>query len=327
MVTLRSRKSKKGKVYYIDYLNNNKRIRETLKIPFSLSNKERLNIANKKRAEKELQLNIKGGFISPIKTLEDVSNEFVRSYKKADYRRIQAGVKSFLRVVDSKLIIDKVTKSNCIEFKDYLMSKYKPDTISNYFKAAKRIFTYAIDREYLIKSPFNGIKNITVPNDVKKEILDLDEIEILKNTECGNDQVKKAFLLACNTGLGIRDCKMLNPKMIRDGFIVGVRGKGRSKPIPLNDYANQIIVSLKNGKFELPSGTAINKCIKKWILKAGIDKHITFYCARHSFATNLARLGLKDRVIRDLLGHSGYKYIDRYRAIIDQEKIDAVNLL
>lgn len=51
---------------------------------------------------------------------------------------------------------------------------------------------------------------------------------------------------------------------------------------------------------------AVNDGLKRWYMRNGIDKHFTFYAARHTWATLAAskRLGIEASVITDALTHS-----------------------
>lgn len=61
--------------------------------------------------------------------------------------------------------------------------------------------------------------------------------------------------------------------------------------------------------------------------RAGIDKHVTWHVARHTFATLVLEGGANIRVVADLLGHSGLNYIQRYTRARDEKKVAAVNSL
>ena len=52
-----------------------------------------------------------------------------------------------------------------------------------------------------------------------------------------------------------------------------------------------------------------------------------YHVLRHSFASNLARHGVDDRVIRKLLGHESDEMTERYRHLFPEDKEAAVNLL
>jgi integrase len=76
--------------------------------------------------------------------------------------------------------------------------------------------------------------------------------------------------------------------------------------------------------FALPSHTMALKALRRWTKFAGIDKHITFHCARHSFGTNMAstaaQKGFSIRVVQDMLGHSSLRYTERYTRVVDEQK-------
>jgi len=80
--------------------------------------------------------------------------------------------------------------------------------------------------------------------------------------------------------------------------------------------------------FKLPSEVALNKDLKYWIKKAGITKNISFYCARHTFATQLlihTKANLK--TVANLMGHSTTKHTEKYLNYVDELKTEAVNSL
>jgi len=70
-----------------------------------------------------------------------------------------------------------------------------------------------------------------------------------------------------------------------------------------------------------------NKKLHRWIKNARINKHITFHCARHTFATLALTNGADLYVIQKLLGHSEIKTTAIYTKIIDEKKSEAVNCL
>ena len=69
------------------------------------------------------------------------------------------------------------------------------------------------------------------------------------------------------------------------------------------------------------------KALRHWVSRAGIDKHITWHCARHSFAVNILTNGANIKVVSELLGHSSLKYTDKYVRAIDTAKQQAINSL
>jgi prepilin-type processing-associated H-X9-DG protein len=79
--------------------------------------------------------------------------------------------------------------------------------------------------------------------------------------------------------------------------------------------------------FMLPSSTAANKCLQRWVDRAKIEKKITWHCARHSFGTNILFYDGDILSTSKLLGHSSLTYTQRYVRVVEQMKQDAVNKL
>jgi site-specific recombinase XerD len=107
---------------------------------------------------------------------------------------------------------------------------------------------------------------------------------------------------------------------------------GNTAEIPLRQDILQMIsrpegVAVEAKIFNLPSHTMCLKALRHWTARAGIDKHITWHCARHSFATNLLTNGANIKVVAELLGHSGLDQVNVYVKALEEQKQDAVNSL
>ena len=70
-----------------------------------------------------------------------------------------------------------------------------------------------------------------------------------------------------------------------------------------------------------------NKAVKRWVKRAGIEKHISWHCARHSFAVNILNEGANIKTVASLLGHSGLKHTEKYTRAVDELKQKAINSL
>jgi integrase len=51
----------------------------------------------------------------------------------------------------------------------------------------------------------------------------------------------------------------------------------------------------------------INRPLKTWVAKAGINKNITFHCFRHTFATLQLSSGTDIYTVSKMLGHTNVK--------------------
>lgn len=76
--------------------------------------------------------------------------------------------------------------------------------------------------------------------------------------------------------------------------------------------------------FKLPTHNGCLKNLRVWVKAAGVGKHITWHCARHSFGTNLIRSGADVLITSKLLGHTSPKHTVRYVRITDDLKKAAI---
>ncbi|WP_413671162.1 tyrosine-type recombinase/integrase [Mucilaginibacter sp. Mucisp86] len=65
--------------------------------------------------------------------------------------------------------------------------------------------------------------------------------------------------------------------------------------------------------------------LKAWPKEAGINKHLTFNCLRHTYATLQLDHGTDIYTISKLLGHRHLKTTQRYTRVIDKARKEAAN--
>ena len=70
-----------------------------------------------------------------------------------------------------------------------------------------------------------------------------------------------------------------------------------------------------------------NERLERIIKKTTIKKHITFHCARHTFAIMMLGLGVDIYTLSKLLGHSDIAITQVYARILDKGKRSAVDLI
>lgn len=266
------------------------------------------------------------------------ADQFLNGYQKAGKRKYIAAVNAFRSFLDHQNIdpdisCKELTPVICELFRDYLLKDagLMGETPYDYFKRFTAIINKATREKYFVQSPVNDVAIKKPQSDVKKQILTIDEIQKLIDTDYGNPDVRKAFLFACFTGLGEKEIRTIQWRNVANGRLNIQRAKnGRKISFKLTDTANSILGEPGKSNeniFDLPSNTRISKILRKWIAKAGIDKHITFYCARHSFAVMHLKNGTDLRTISDLLGHSNISTTVKYLNFIDEVKDEAMDNL
>ena len=176
------------------------------------------------------------------------------------------------------------------------------------------------------------------PSPEEREFLAIEELRNLMDVPCSNEQVKKAFVFSCFTGLRLSDVRTLSWNKIHkmpDGktLYVHVFMQKTQKPlnVPLSGEALKVLSEKENPDepiFTLPTSDAtINYHIKKWVKNGHIDKEISFHCSRHTFATMMLTLGADLYTTSKLLGHANVTTTQIYSKIIDKKKVETVNLV
>jgi len=352
-VNLRTRKQSKGSIrYFLDIHHNGSRTYEFLDVKIYPTDTKQIktdkkNLAELIRSNREIELITETTNYVPknLKSINffDFADNFIKNYKKKDVRMIQASLNYFKKFInDDKLTIVQLTPIIMYGYKDYLTGQcgLTGETPHNYFTRFKKILKSAELKGLIINNPTKEIKFRKTVGDsiLKKQILTTDELQTLANTKCGNNETKKAFLFACYTGLGLAEIQKLTWENVVNGKLVTNREKtkqkveiklkeGLLKLIGEKQTKTSLIFKLENEKHILLSTNAINKCIKNWVERSKIEKHITFYCARHTFATQLLQYGANLKTVADAMGHTSTKSTIKYLNYIDNLKDDAIDNL
>ena len=191
----------------------------------------------------------------------------------------------------------------------------------------------------MLKNPCTGVPCVVDDTALRKDVLSLEEIAQLANTPYQNMDVRRAFLFCMYAGL--RYCDVVDLKYSNVDYANKTIRFDQNKTtghsthsivtIPLSNTLLKLIGERpeKDGPiFTLPSHTGCLKALRIWVARAGIEKHITWHCARHSFAVNLLGECHTDiKTVASLLGHSGLKHTEKYTRAVDSLKEKAVNAL
>lgn len=137
-------------------------------------------------------------------------------------------------------------------------------------------------------------------------------------------RVLQYFLFACFTSLRISDIQRFKPEWIQDGELVYYPHKTRNQykevRIPLTEPALRFLKDEHGDYFKPISDQKTNKALKEIAEIAGIEKHLTFHVARHTFGTLALESGVSVETLQEVLGHSDIKTTQIYAKITSRKK-------
>lgn len=360
-VVLREKALTNGNVsLYLDIYRDGTRTYEFLKLYVNTkartpidreANREVLELAEKIRTQRESDLNHQThGQISPSNkkiNLLDFFEAYYDKYSKKDIRMIRGAIdrfndflKKYYPALQNNIKPDQLTKDIVKEFVEYLESKSKGEGARGYFQRFKKIIANAEEKNIIFKNPCKGVICKVDDSALTKDILSMDEIKKLISTKYDgqNPDTRRAFIFCLYAGL--RFCDVIELKYSDVDYsnrllkFEQAKTKGKSSTSWVNLPLNDGLLSLIGEKpekdtfiFNLPSHTMCLKSLDRWVKRAGIDKHITWHCARHSFAVNILNNGANIKTVASLLGHSGLKHTEKYTRAVDSLKEQAINSL
>ena len=209
------------------------------------------------------------------------------------------------------------------------------NTASTYFSIFKAGLHQAFIDGYLTVDIAAKAKNIAY-SDKQREYLTIDELNTLAATPCDRPIMKRASLFSALTGMRHSDIQKLKWKeIIKDGEhyrILFTQQKTKGvQYMPISDQAYQLCGERGEPDrlvFEgLQDPSWINKPLERWIKAAGITKHITFHCFRHTYATLQLTNGTDIYTVSKMLGHTKVTTTQIYAKIVDEKKEQAADTI
>lgn len=255
-------------------------------------------------------------------------------------KQIDKAIRHIILYRGDKVTLKDVDKAYCLGFIDYLNGLQMANvTTAGYFRCLNCALNMAVREEILPMNPITKISSdqrIKIPESTR-EYLTVDEVKTLMAADCINEAVKRAYLFSCFCGLRYSDIKALTwADVLLDGEqyrikIIMVKTQ-KTLYLPLPKEALRWMPERGDAKdtdkvFSLPSQCYLNVVLRTWAANSGINKHVTFHTARHTFATLELTAGAELYTVSKLLGHTQVKTTQIYAKIIDKKKDEAVNLV
>lgn len=282
----------------------------------------------------------------------DYFQAYIDNYTKKDIRMLRIAFSRFNDFLKDtpeynkyigQITPDQLSREMIITFTEYLQSRSRGEGAKTLYARFKKVVKYAVEHGEMKKDPCKGVVIKVDEQILRKEVLSTDEVLQLIRTKDyrENPNIRRAFLFCLYTGMRFCDVKDLtfarvdySNKLLK---FEQNKTKGHSASsgvtIPLNDFLLQLIgeptppATKESLIFPLPTYQMCLKALRHWTKRAGIDKHITWHCARHSFAVNILSSGANIKTVASLLGHSGLEHTEKYTRAVDSLKQQAIDSL
>ncbi|NPA25151.1 MAG: tyrosine recombinase XerC [Deltaproteobacteria bacterium] len=227
----------------------------------------------------------------------------------------------------------RVREAHLLQFVRERMSLDEPASVSRKVAAIRTFFGFLVNRGELDENPAALLraprKHRHLPVYLEEEEVD----QLLDNIAGDNElHLRDRAILELMYACGLRVSEVVGLDRANIDFselVIRVVGKGRKeRMVPLGRMAakalekyldrrsrprsaagDALFLNARGGRL---SARSVSSMVRKYGLKAGIQKQLTPHAVRHSFATHLLQNGADLRVIQELLGHSSLATTQRY---------------
>lgn len=275
--------------------------------------------------------------------IERVSNELyaIGRLKTAQSHRVS--LRSFSAFREGKDIDFSAITSHIIkQYEYYLKAKFlSNNTISFYMRLLRAVYNRAVSEGLTIQNyPFKGVY-VGVDKTIKRAVsskiisqLKRLDLSAKKDLELSRDLFMFSFYAR---GMAFVDIAHLTQSHIQNGYIVYNRHKtGQELRIKIESCLMDIIFRYEGGvPYLLPIlsryknyETALrlhNARLKQISEMMGVDKPLTSYVSRHSWASIAKQRGIATQIISESLGHCNEKTTLIYLTSLDRNVIDKAN--
>mgnify|MGYP006278437389 CR=1 FL=1 len=223
---------------------------------------------------------------------------------------------------------------------DYISKRLKdgraPGTINRELTCLKRMYNLAIRWKDARSNPVNDVDVLEEPPGRTRY---LTEAEAQLLIESAIDHLKPIIITALNTGMRLGEILSLTWRQVHmgtdmDPYIEIEHAKNNKKRhIPLNDDMIDLLSAQERGSddfvFHGLYGGPVKHIKVPWrtaLHRAGITD-FRFHDLRHTFASHFIMKGGDAMTLKDILGHSSLKMVERYTHLASSYKRRQVNNL
>ena len=279
------------------------------------------------------------GFLDKHKMKADFLAYF-REKAKLKYHKWDCVYQHFEKFVNGYCTFGDVTVELCQKFRQYLLNckqirhpniSVSRNSAAGYFSTFRALLKIAY-QEKMLRENLNDFIDKIEWKEVKKQYLTLAEVKKLAATPCKIPVLKQASLFSCMTGLRISDILQLTWDNIEvgpdNGYYIRIctEKTETEAALPISNEELELCGIPGAGRvFKGLTRAMTNQPLKQWISEAGIKKHITFHCFRHSYAVIQISLGTDIYTVSKMLTHKNVSTTQIYADLVNSKKRETAN--
>lgn len=288
--------------------------------------------------------------------IEEIIDEFQRSGRTGNARAYDETNKALIKYAGKKLSFKSVTPTFLEKFEVHLRENGNENGgIAFKMRELRAVFNKAIIRGIISQEnyPFKFYKVSKLKSQKNKRALSIQEFKQIKDVDLSKNphlvDAHNYFMFSFySRGINFVDMMKLKWSNIQNGRINYVRSKTKGAfNIEIMDKAQQIIdyyrkqgrptkyvfpILLKDDLTPMQIEYRKKKVLQSYNSKlkdiatlAKVEKKLTSYVARHSFATILKQRGTSVEHISELMGHADVQITTTYLKEFDNETLDKEN--
>jgi len=264
---------------------------------------------------------------------EDISEEFLTSSRtnKRSWIRDEQLVKNLSGHFKAKML-NQIKPSDIETYKTKRKSEgVSGSTINREIAALKRIFNIAIKNNRARYNPVKDVPFMKEPPGRTRYLLPDDINNLLSN--CCN-QVRPVVITALNTGMRLQEILSLTwdriyiENVINPYLEITETKNGKKRFIPLNSVMRNLFEEIRKGAngqvyvFINRLGRPLRKVTNqfKFALNESDITDFKFHDLRHTFASHYVMNGGDLLSLKEILGHSSLKMVERYAHLSPSHK-------
>jgi integrase len=223
-----------------------------------------------------------------------------------------------------------ILKAKCLRKKNQFLAQ---NTALSYFNKIKATLRKAYKKGFLQTDVNAAVENIK-EQESQRNFLTMEEASRLFKTPCKKEIVKRVCMFSLLTGIRYSDIAKLTWEEVQhsksEGYYIRFKQQKTDRPVtlPISQEAFELLgekeAQSKRVFYDLKKWD-VDRLLPIWINDASIEKHITFHCFRHTYATLQMAAGTDIFTVSKMLGHKNIKTTQIYTKIIDEKKRETTN--